>query len=472
MVMTCEPGVTWTTETWNGEWKNPHSMLWAVIVGGFLMCFMAFGIGANDSANSWGTSVGSKAISLRLAMIIGGCMEFLGATTLGYGVSTTIQKGVSQITDPDCFACGYCDSKMSLFMVAMLSALFGAAVFLLLATFTAMPVSTTHAIVGASVGGAIVATSFACLNWSWHGGLTAIIASWFISPIFSGMIGIIMYLLTYHFIVNTSSNAEKRAILSLPLLYGVTTTGLSMLILIKSKPLKSLHTGVKFLMALGLGLVIGLLAQFLLVPFVKRKIQQKRKDSDSYLEMSDFQEEADYTSEKNLDLEGFTNGNGTDAGRNNVGADDVGTAKIDSESDNTITGENNSPSEGTEVNVLGTVQTRSAGRYTAIFVFQYLLVFVAAWESFAHGANDTANATGAFAAIYTTYKNGFSVSSCQAMATPVWVMAIGGLFVFIGMNVLGGRVIRTVGENITEVNFHTGIHNVSLEQKCLHKIVI
>lgn len=71
-------------------------MLWTVILGGFVMCLMAFGIGANDSANSWGTSVGSGAIGLRRALLIGGAMEFFGAVTLGYGVSTTIQKGVSQ----------------------------------------------------------------------------------------------------------------------------------------------------------------------------------------------------------------------------------------------------------------------------------------------------------------------------------------------------------------------------------------
>ena len=91
-----------------------------------------------------------------------------------------------------------------------------------------------------------------------------------------------------------------------------------------------------------------------------------------------------------------------------------------------------------------------------IFVFKYLIVFVAAWESFAHGANDTANATGAFAALYTTYKDGFSDTGCDAAATPVWVMALAGAFVFLGMQVLGARVIRTVGENIAKVNYHTG----------------
>ena len=76
---------------------------------------MAFTIGANDSANSWGTSVGSGAIKLRYAVLIGGFMEWLGAATLGYGVSDTIKKGVAPMDQEDCWACGDCQSKMGLY---------------------------------------------------------------------------------------------------------------------------------------------------------------------------------------------------------------------------------------------------------------------------------------------------------------------------------------------------------------------
>jgi sodium-dependent phosphate transporter len=163
---------------------------------------MCFGIGANDAANSWGTSVGSGAISLTQAVLLGGVMEWLGALGLGYGVAKTIKgwfcflffvlvfwffgflvfwffgflvfwffgflvfgfssrrrsstAGTSKTDDASCWACGYCDSEMSLYMVAMTAALFAAGVFLILVTFTAMPVSTTHAIVGGTVGAAAV----------------------------------------------------------------------------------------------------------------------------------------------------------------------------------------------------------------------------------------------------------------------------------------------------------------------------
>merc|ERR1719204_1646084 len=101
---------------------------------------MAFGIGANDAANSWGTSVGFGAIGVTKAVLLCGFFEWLGATTLGYGVSKTIQKGVAKLTDQDCWACGYCHSRVSLAMGGSLGALVGASIFLLVASRTAVPV--------------------------------------------------------------------------------------------------------------------------------------------------------------------------------------------------------------------------------------------------------------------------------------------------------------------------------------------
>ena len=65
--------------------------------------------------------MGSGAIDVRYAVLLGGAMEFVGATSLGYGVSGTIQKGVSALQDPDCWACGDCDSLMSVYMVSRTS---------------------------------------------------------------------------------------------------------------------------------------------------------------------------------------------------------------------------------------------------------------------------------------------------------------------------------------------------------------
>ena len=155
--------------------------------------------GANDSANAWASSVGSGAISLRAAVVLGGFGEWLGATLLGYGVSDTIKKGVADTNDPDCWACGYCDSGMAAYTMGMMSALMAASFFLILATFAKMPVSTTHAIVAGVLGMTLVGkegmNGFGCLSWisegkpfpfNFFGGLSGIIASWVISPVLSG----------------------------------------------------------------------------------------------------------------------------------------------------------------------------------------------------------------------------------------------------------------------------------------------
>merc|ERR1719273_2660422 len=93
--------------------------------------------------------------------------------------------GISPVDSPECWACGYCDSKISLYMVGMFAALVGAATFLLLASYTAVPVSTSHAIIGGVVGITLIGTRVECLDFSWNG-LTGIAVTWVLSPLMAG----------------------------------------------------------------------------------------------------------------------------------------------------------------------------------------------------------------------------------------------------------------------------------------------
>lgn len=166
-------------------------------------------------------------------------MEFLGAVTLGYGVSDTIQKGVSDITDQNCWACGYCHSDMSVYQAGMFGALISTAIFLILSSFTSMPVSATHAVVGGVVGmtGAAVGTN--CLNWQFDG-LGGIVASWVISPILSGIIGSFTYYATDYLIFRSDSPRE-RALIALPLFITLVTFVITYLICLKSPATKVHH---------------------------------------------------------------------------------------------------------------------------------------------------------------------------------------------------------------------------------------
>ena len=144
--------------------------------------FMAWGIGANDVANAMATSVGSKALTIRQAIIVAAVFEFLGAVLAGGEVTSTIRKG---IVDPDSMA----DSP-ELLIYGMLAALLAAGTWLLIPSKNGWPVSTTHSIVGAIVGFAAVGIGVDAVQW---GQVGTIVMSWVVSPLTAGVIAFLIY---------------------------------------------------------------------------------------------------------------------------------------------------------------------------------------------------------------------------------------------------------------------------------------
>ena len=137
--------------------------------------FMAWAIGANDTANSMSTAVGAGAITPKQAVLIAGVLEFTGAYFFGKSVTETIRKGIidsSQITDPNVLIYG------------SIAALLAAALWLLIATKFGLPVSTTHSIIGGIVGYGIIYAGTSIVNW---GKLTQVVLSWILSPIFGAI---------------------------------------------------------------------------------------------------------------------------------------------------------------------------------------------------------------------------------------------------------------------------------------------
>jgi inorganic phosphate transporter, PiT family len=137
--------------------------------------YMAWNIGANDVANSMASAVGARTITLRQALFIATILTFLGATFVGSHVAQTIRKGIiysDVIGDP------------RLILLGLLSALLSASLWVCLATYKNLPVSTTHSIVGAMIGFGLVAGGFRAVNW---GQVTYIVASWILSPVLSGV---------------------------------------------------------------------------------------------------------------------------------------------------------------------------------------------------------------------------------------------------------------------------------------------
>lgn len=158
----------------NGEFL----VLMAAAVG----FFMAWGIGANDVANAMGTSVGSKALTIKQAIIIAMVFEFAGAYLAGGEVTSTIRKGIIDAA--------YFVDTPELLVYGMISALFAAATWLLIASILGWPVSTTHSIVGAIIGFAAIGVSVDTVAWGKVGG---IVGSWIITPLISGVIAFIIF---------------------------------------------------------------------------------------------------------------------------------------------------------------------------------------------------------------------------------------------------------------------------------------
>lgn len=144
--------------------------------------FMAWGVGANDVANAMGTSVGSKAITIKQAIIIAMIFEFMGAYLAGGEVTSTIRKG---IIDPMILA-----ETPHYLVYGMLSALLSAATWLAIASARGWPVSTTHSIVGAIVGFAAFGIGFDTVSWSKVGN---IVMSWVVSPLLAGTISYMLF---------------------------------------------------------------------------------------------------------------------------------------------------------------------------------------------------------------------------------------------------------------------------------------
>lgn len=162
---------------------------------GFLM---AWGIGANDVANAMGTSVGTKSLTIRQAILIAMVFEFAGAYLAGGEVTATIKDG---IIDSTAFS-----AQPDLLVLGMIAALLAAGIWLVLASFYGWPVSTTHSIIGAIVGFTLVSVGVDAVQW---GKFAGIVGSWIVTPALSGLLAYLLFVSVQRFIFNTSHPLES-----------------------------------------------------------------------------------------------------------------------------------------------------------------------------------------------------------------------------------------------------------------------
>jgi PiT family inorganic phosphate transporter len=242
-----------------------HGTLYLILAAAFGL-FMAWGIGANDVANAMGTSVGSRALSLRQAVVIAAIFEFLGAVLAGGQVTATIRKG---IIDP-----GLLMGSPELLVFGMLASLLAAGVWLMVASYFGWPVSTTHSIVGAIVGFAIVGVGIAAVQWA---KVASIVASWVVSPLLAGTLAFALFRSVQRLIFDAEDpfRAAKRYVPMYIFLVGFIIALVTLLKGLKHVGLE-LAAGQSYLLAA----VAGLLAMAIGTLLVRRIRLQADADRD------------------------------------------------------------------------------------------------------------------------------------------------------------------------------------------------
>ncbi len=227
-----------------------------ILLAGALGLFMAWGIGANDVANAMATSIGSKALTIKQAVLIAAIFEFSGAFLAGGQVTSTIRKGIIDSTavaqSPD------------LLIYGMLASLTAAGLWLVIASRAGWPVSTTHTIVGAIVGFAMVGIGMDAVMWAKVG---TIVLSWVVSPVVSGILAFILFRSVQKFILNTDNpiaNAKKYV----PVY--IFATGFMIALVTLFKGLK--HVGLEFSTAqsYGIAFVVGLVVMACGIFYISR----------------------------------------------------------------------------------------------------------------------------------------------------------------------------------------------------------
>lgn len=373
--------------------------------------FMAFNVGGNDVANSFGTSVGAKTLTIKQALMIAAIFELGGAMLAGAAVTDTIRKGIVDISAMD--------FDPMLFVFVMMGSLLSAGTWLLFASKKGYPVSTTHSIIGGVLGGSIAlgyvtmgegGSVFGLVHWDQ---MLKIAISWVISPILGGMAsyGIYWYLKKYILDYNDRVEAHiddiKHQLTALKLAHNeaIATADektayeeqVHELNRLKKKQnaFYALRTHAPIAAAFGTAMVAGMLL---------------------------------FKGLKHADL----------------GLNDVQIYMLLALMSTLMYG---------VVYAIIKVMHKDTPHKATLRVFSMLQVLTASSFAFSHGANDIANAIGPFAAIIDILATG---TINEKAPVPIIAMATFGVALVAGLWFIGKEVIETVGNRITEIFPVTG----------------
>jgi sodium-dependent phosphate transporter len=392
---------------------------WIVIVGGISSFIAAMGIGSNDAANAFATSVGSKALTIKQASILAVVFETSGAVLMGSHVTDTIRKGIANY---ECF-----EQEPYLLMYGCMWVIISVSFWLFLASYLEMPVSTTHSCVGGMIGMTIATVGSDCVIWfkqvetfPYIGGVGGIIMSWFLSPVFSGLISSSVYGLTRKFVLRHNYESNRLNYIY-PILVGTTLLINSFFIIYKGAKGIGLHK-IEAGEAIGWSFLISSVGSIItipLVPKIRKKVEQRINN----------------TNNNNNNTINNTNNN------TNITIDNIINKK-----ELNITSQSQL-NKVTEIHVKAEKFDERTEE-----VFKYLQIFSAICDSFSHGANDVANAIGPFAAIYLINKESGNLTKKLDMDNDAyWILGIGGIGISFGLIIYGKKIINAIGNKLCKI---------------------
>ena len=402
-----------------------------ILIGLILVCgfYVAWNIGANDVANAMGTSVGSGALTLRRAVILAAIFEFAGAYIVGSNVAKTVRKG---IFDPLEISNMYPPNEAPFILACgMIAALLAAGTWLLIATYMSWPVSTTHSIVGAVVGFGALALGFDGVLWDKVG---LISAGWIVSPLISAVVAYVVFgiLLKTVFYQRDPVAAARRVAPKLVFILMFVMTGLT-----SYKGLKPLWKKWEMnpedprfvLVVVTVAVVLGIIG-FFVTKLSLSRTQPSPSDSKSKKNPV-LDADVSRSLAKTIKHLQRVRNNSTDEIQDRARQLLIDVESLQDKALDNIT-------TNTDSDELRQVEK----------IFSVLQIFTACLVAFAHGSNDVANAIGPLAAAYQAVSEKAIIAEST---TAPWMLLLGGVGIVIGLATWGWKVIKTVGEKITEL---------------------
>ncbi|KAI6172417.1 Phosphate transporter [Aphelenchoides besseyi] len=395
-----------------------HSIFVYLIIGAVLAFVLGFALGAHDVANTFGTSVGSKVLTIRQAYTLATFVETAGAILIGYNVVDTMRKGV---VDTSIYV-----GEERQFFIAQLGVLFSCALWLLITTFLRLPVSSSHSIVGSTVGFSLALKGFEGINWPM---VYQIALSWVISPALSGIISAFLYILV-DILVLRRENPVKNGLICLPFFYFFCMAFNTFNTVFQGSKIlgiENISFGWALGIALAVGLAFGLAVQFVMRPYLVRYINKV--------------DEPPVPTVQNGANKPIEYDNGTTIRDNKLKITEASTMSVDKKQCFGL-------APRTFIHWLLPSRTRKED-VRSLRLFSTIQVFTACFAGFAHGANDVANAISPVAAMLSVYHDR---SVLQESPASIWIFVFGAAAIVIGLWVLGHRIIVVVGEKMTHIH--------------------